>query len=245
VLRILGVSLRLGADFALEEVGLQAKSSELVMVDGGRGVGKSTLLQIAAALRRPQAGEVWIAGRDVTTLQRSSFPYVRRNVGYLAPQPVLLSGATGLENVVLPLAARGEGRARAQELALRALGRLGALGAALRPAEVLSASERRLCALARAMAGAPPLLVVDDPSAALSPADAGAVLSALLGAAEAGAAVLCASADGAFVTAAIGAGARRVRLEGGRVLPGGGPIGVIASRLGLGEPGPVRIEARR
>jgi ABC-type branched-subunit amino acid transport system ATPase component len=146
---------------------------------------------------------------------------------------------------MLALGARGAAPARARELAMRVLGRVGALGAATRRVEELSTAEVRLCGLARALAGAPPLLVLDDPSGALAASDTGAVLSAVLGAVEAGAAALCASADGSFVAAAIRAGGRRVRLEAGRVLAGGGPIGVVAGRRAEGDGVGARVEAHR
>jgi cell division transport system ATP-binding protein len=232
---MLGVSVRRGGRMALDEVSLQARAGELVVVEGGRGAGKSTLLRIAAALRWPDAGEVWVAGRDVMALQRASLPYVRRNIGYFAPDIPLLPRTTVLENVMLAAAARGAEPKPARELAMGALGRVGALGTALTRVEALSTAERRLCCLARALAGAPPLLVLDDPGGALGASDAGAVLSAVLGAVEMGAAALCASADGAFAAAAVRAGGRRVRLESGRLLPGGGPVGIIsARRLGAG-----------
>jgi cell division transport system ATP-binding protein len=232
VLRILGVSLSIAGRRILEEISLQARAGEMVILDGARGAGKSALLQIAAALRRPDAGEVWIADRDVTALQRSSLPYVRRNVGYLGDDVPLLDDASVLDNVLLALAARGEPQARARELALRALGRVDLIDAASRRVATLSGAERRLCGAARAFAGAPPLLILDDPSAGLGPGDGEALLAAVGVAVEMGSAVLSASADDAFVAAAVKAGARRVRLDGGRVLPGGGPIAVPASRWG-------------
>jgi len=243
VLRILGLSVRLGDKMALDEVALQVRAGELVVVEGARGAGKSTLLQVAATLRPPDAGEVWVAGRDVTALQRASLPYVRRNVGYFSAGLPLLGSMTALENVMLALAARGADPARARELGVRALGRVGVVGAATRRVESLSAAEQRLSGIARALAGAPSLVLLDEPSAGLAPSDAGAVLSALLGAVEAGAAALCASADGSFVSAACRAGARRVRLESGRVLAGGGPVGIVGSRrVDLAA---VRVEAQR
>jgi ABC-type ATPase involved in cell division len=249
VLRILGVSVRLGDKMALDEVALQARAGELVVVEGGRGAGKTTLLQVAATMRFPDAGEVWVAGRDVTALQRTSLPYVRRNVGYFAAGLPLLGGMTVLENVMLALGARGADPAHARELGMRALGRVGVLGAATRRIETLSTAEVRLGGIARALAGAPSLVVLDDPAAGLAASDAGAVLSALLGAVEAGAAALCASADGSFAAAAVRSGARRVRLEAGHVLAGGGPIGVVASRGSDGTHregvGVVRVEAHR
>jgi ABC-type ATPase involved in cell division len=231
----------------LDEVSLQVRAGELVVVEGHRASGKSSLARVAAVLRRPDVGEVWIGERDVATLQDASLPYVRRNIGFLSGDPSafpLLPDVSALENVMLAAGARGFEPAQARELAVRALGRVGVVGAATRATGTLSGAERRLVAVARALAGAPPLLVLDDPSAALAANDAGAVLSAILGVVEVGGAALCTSPDGAFATAVVRAGGRRVRLEGGRVLAGGGPIGVVAARR---EPVPpvVRVEAHR
>jgi ABC-type ATPase involved in cell division len=243
VLRILGVSLRVAGQLVLDEVSLQVRAGELVVVEGGRGAGKSSLAKVAAVQRRPEAGEVWIGERDVAGIQDTSLPYVRRNIGYFSDEIPLLPRLAALDDVMLAAGARGYEPAQARELALRALGRVGAVGLAKRRPETLSAGERRLVGLARTLAGAPPLLVIDDPSAGLGAADAGAVLSAVLGAVEAGAAALCASPDGAFATAVVRAGGRRVRLENGRVLAGGGPIGVVARRAAA-EPS-ARIEVQR
>jgi cell division transport system ATP-binding protein len=229
----------------LDEISLQVRAGELIVVEGHRASGKSSLARVAAVLRRPDVGEVWIGERDVAPLQDASLPYVRRNIGFYSEELPLLPGVSALENVMLGAGARGFEPAQARELALRALGRVGVVGAATRTPETLSGTERRLVGLARALAGAPPLLVIDDPSANLAVGDAGAVLSAILGVVEVGGAALCTSPDGAFATAVVRAGGRRVRLEGGRVLAGGGPIGVIASRRAPEEPPIVRVEAHR
>jgi ABC-type ATPase involved in cell division len=230
----------------LDEISLQVRAGELVVVEGARASGKSSLARVAAVLRRPDAGEVWIGERDVTTLQDTSLPYVRRNIGMYALDLPLLADRSALENVMLAAGARGFEPAQARELAVRALGRVGVVGAATRAPAVMSVAEQRLVALARALAGAPPLLVLDDPSANLCAGDAGAVLSAILGVVEVGGAALCTSPDGAFATAVVRAGGRRVRLEGGRVLAGGGPIGVVgaAARRAPADGAP-RVEVRR
>jgi cell division transport system ATP-binding protein len=232
VLRLISVTLTLDDRTVLDDVTLEVRTGELLVLDGGRGAGKSTLLQVAAARRRPDGGEVWIADHEVSRLQRDSLPFVRRNIGVAAAQPRFLAGLTVLENVMLPLGARSEPLDWAREAALRALGKVGAVGLSTADAARLSASERRLVGLARALAGAPPLCLVDDPSAALGAADAGAVLSALQSTAESGAAVVCASADAAFVAAATRAGARRVRLESGRVQMGSGAMTVVSGWRG-------------
>lgn len=231
MIRLVGVTSRVGGRVVLDEVTLHARAGELTLVEAGRAAGKTTLLRVVAGLRRPDAGEVWIGDRDIARLQRSSLPFVRRNVGYLPPvgQPALLARETLIENVMLALGVRGLEPAPAREVARKALERFGLEGCAGRTPEEMSAGERRLAALARAIAGAPAVLVLDDPAVGLGPVDVGTALSALLGAAEAGAAVLCASPEGAFVTAAARAGGRRVRLEGGRVVGGARPVAVGAA----------------
>src|SRR5450432_5365 len=162
----------------LDEISLQVRAGELVVVEGLRASGKSSLARVAAVLRRPDVGEVWIGERDVATLQDASLPYVRRNIGFDTHDLPLLPRLSALENVMLAAGARGFEPAQARELAVRALGRVGVVGAATRATRELSTAERRLVAVARALAGAPPLLVLDDPSATLGAGDAGAVLSA-------------------------------------------------------------------
>jgi ABC-type ATPase involved in cell division len=245
MLRLLGVSLRVADRMVLDEVSLQVRAGELVVVEGARASGKSTLARVAAVLRRPDAGELWIGERDVAGLQDTSLPFVRRNIGFFSDDLPLLSGVSALENVMLAAGARGFEPAQARELAVRALGRVGVVGAATRAPAGLSTAERRLVGLARALAGAPPLLVLDDPSAHLAASDAGAVLSAILGVVEVGGAALCASPDGAFAEAVVRAGGRRVRLESGRVLAGGGPIGVVGAGARRTAAPAVRVEARR
>jgi ABC-type ATPase involved in cell division len=214
---------------------MEARAGELVVIEGGRAAGKTSLLEIAGARRRPDSGTIRIAGHDVTALQRGSLPFVRRNVGYVEPVPQFLNGATVLENVMLPLAARAEALALARDAALRALGKVGMVGAATAAPGTLSTSARRLVGIARALAGSPPLLVIDDPSGSLTAADTGAVLSALLGAIEHGTTVVCATGDGAFGAAAARAGARRLRLEAGCLLGGPTPLTLLSAGRGANE----------
>ena len=240
------VTLRHQGRTVLDAVTMEARAGELLVLEGGRSAGKTKLLEIAGARRRPDSGAVCIADHDLATLQRDSLPFVRRNVGFVEARTRFISQISVLDNVMLPLGACSEPVAWAREMALRALGKVGAVGLATWAPCALSASEQRLAGIARALAGTPPLLLLDDPSASLTAADTGAVLSALFGAAESGAAVVCASSDGAFVAAAARSGARRLRLEGGCVL--GGPVSLpapAAMSVVAGGRGPERASARR
>lgn len=242
MLHLTAVTLRHQGKTVLDAVTLQARAGELLILEGARASGKTRLLEIAGARRRPDSGAVWIADHDLTALQRDSLPFVRRNVGFAEAQPRFIPELSVLDNVMLPLGARAAPLGWAREAALRALGKVGAAGLATSKPRTLSTSAQRLAGIARALAGSPPLLLLDDPSASLTPADSGAVLSALLGAVECGAAVVCATADAAFGAAAGRAGGRRVRLEGGCLL--GGLVALPAvTRLRDGERPSGRREA--
>ena|GEM_PF-1197716 len=238
VLRLVAVTLRLGGELVLDGLTVEARAGEILLIEGNRGAGKTKLLEVAAARRQPDAGEVWIADHDVTALQRGSLPFVRRNIGYVEAEPRFLSRMTVVENVMMPLGARGEPAAWAREAAVRALGKVGIVGLGAHDPACLSNGARRLAAIARALAGVPPLVIVDEPSASLSAVDAGAVLSAMCGAVEGGGAVVCASADSAFVAAATAAGARRLRLDAGRLVPGVGTMVALPGRRGPLAGGP-------
>jgi ABC-type multidrug transport system ATPase subunit len=206
----------------LDNLNLVIDGGELVAVTGLRGAGKSTLLAVAAGTLRPRQGEVAIAGRNLGSLQAGLLPYVRRNIGYLPAEPPLVRDETVLENVMLVLGARGVAPGAAEAQARTALGDLDIEAMAERPVAALSLPERRLCALARALAGNPPVLVLDDPVAGLDERDRTRLVTALGRARQAGAAVLLATSDIAWTIALASAGARCLQLVDGR-LEGEGP----------------------
>ena len=226
IVRLWGVTVRRGGEAAphpvLDNLNLVIDAGELVAVTGLRGAGKTTLLAVAAGTLRPHQGEVAIAGRNLVSLQAGSLPYVRRNIGYLPPEPPLVRDETVLENVMLVLGARGLTPFSAEAQARTALGDLDIEALAERPVAALSLPERRLCALARALAGNPPVLVLDDPVAGLDERDRTRLVTALGRARQAGAAVLLATSDIAWTIALASAGARCLQLMDGR-LEGEGP----------------------
>jgi putative ABC transport system ATP-binding protein len=236
VIRLEGVSFAPGGKTVLDQVALTVNAGEVVVVQGSRAAGKSALLRIAAARLVPDAGAVWISSRNVGDLQRSSLPLVRRNIAYLPAAAPLVEEDSALENVMLALAVRGWEVAASEAGALRALFVLGLDDRRNTPARVLSAGERQLVALARALAGSPPLMVLDEPTAGLGGDDRERVLAALTTARDEGVAVLAASSDEAFVQAALQRSARRVRLEAGR-LSGGLPGIALVPR-----PAPMPVE---
>jgi ABC-type ATPase involved in cell division len=221
------VVLRRAGKLVLDQLTLGVPRGSIVVVHGGRGSGKTSLLAVAAGALRPDAGAVCIGGRDMMDLQPASLPYVRRNIGYLPPEPPLDRSETVIENVMLALAVRGAAVTRAQREALVVLTKLGLAAQAPQPAARLSEGSRRLLCAARALAGPPPVVVLDDPSVGLGPEDRDLLVAALDEARDAGAAVLVASTDETFSLALEDRGARRLRLMGGRIVGGPPQIALV------------------
>lgn len=218
------ISCRRHGSVVLDGVTLGVSGGELVVIEGCPASGKSTLLEAAAVVRLPERGAVWFAGRNTVTLQRASLPFVWRNIGYYTADALLVDEDSALANVVSALAVRGESLAAAATSALAALALLSAHNLASHEVASLSSGQRRMVALARALAGPPPLVVADEPAALLG--DEARVVSALAAVRDAGAAVLAATADTSLVGALVDVGARLVHLAEGRIV-GAPAVGLV------------------
>jgi ABC-type ATPase involved in cell division len=222
LIRLEGVSFARDGRPVLDQVALAVNAGELVVVQGARAAGKSALLAICAARLAPDDGAVWISERNVGDLQRSSLPLVRRNISYLPAAPPLVADDSVLENVMLPLGVRGWEVDASEAGALRALFTLGLDERRAARVSALSAGERQLVALARALAGAPPVVILDEPAAGLDPDDRERVVTALDTTRAEGSTVLIATSDEAFAQQLAERSARRVLLDNGH-LSGGLP----------------------
>lgn len=165
---------------ALHEAALQVSRNEIVMLEGPSGSGKTTLLSIIACVLRPSRGHVRLFGTDVAALSESDLPAIRRGlIGFVFQGHNLIASLDARENVHLMLETKGVGRREALAISDALLERVGlADKRTAYPAE-LSGGQRQRVAIARALAGDPPLILADEPTAALD-AEAGQTVTALL-----------------------------------------------------------------
>lgn len=230
LLEIRDLRLARGEREILRGVTLSVGRGEICALMGLSGSGKTTLLRAAVALEAFGAGSIEVGGFSLAPGKvppQSRLKALRSSVGMVFQAHALFENLTLLENVVLaPVhalrVARREAEARAREL-LVGLG-LGARADAL-PRE-LSGGEAQRAAIARALAVDPPLLLMDEPTAALDPARRGSLGETLRGLAGEGRGLLIATHDVDF---ARDVADRVVVLAGGEVVEEGAAKSVLAN----------------
>jgi lipoprotein-releasing system ATP-binding protein len=159
-----------------QDLDLQVDPGEMVAIVGQSGAGKSTLLHILGALDTPSAGTVYCASTNVAQLNpREAAAFRNKEIGYVWQFHYLLPEFTALENVAMPLLARGMAKREALTLAANWLKEVDLDDRAdHRPGE-LSGGEQQRVALARALVNNPRLLLADEPTGDLDEITAGRV----------------------------------------------------------------------
>jgi putative ABC transport system ATP-binding protein len=149
--------------YALRGVSLTIKPGEMVSIVGASGSGKSTLLHILGCLDRPSSGRYILDGVDVSRLSDDKLAEMRnKKFGFVFQEFNLLSRATALANVELPLIYGGGGQK--DQKAMEALERVGLRERAKHKPTELSGGEQQRVAIARALVNKPSIIFADEPT---------------------------------------------------------------------------------
>ncbi len=155
---------------------LNVEEGEMLAIVGESGAGKSTLLHIMGALDEPSSGDVYYGSIQVNQLtRRQAAQFRNREIGYVWQFHYLLPEFTAIENVAMPLLARGENKARALERAEKWLKEVELSDRATHRAGELSGGEQQRVSLARALVTEPRVLLADEPTGDLDSRTSGVV----------------------------------------------------------------------
>ena len=234
VLRVEDLRKAFGGVQAVGGVSLVLPAGEIRALIGPNGAGKSTLFNVLTGHLRADAGEVWFKGRRLTGLPPHAV--ARHGVGRTFQITATFASLTVLENVQVARLSHGRrsrallgdaaGLERAPATAL--LEQVGLADQAARAAGVLAYGDLKKLELAIALAGEPTLLLLDEPTAGMAPAERGALMGLTAGIARArGLTVLFTEHDMDVVFAAAD---RIVVLHEGRVIADGLPSAVREDR---------------
>jgi ABC-type lipoprotein export system ATPase subunit len=167
---------------ALQGLDLVVDPGDLIAIVGASGSGKSTLQNILGAVDTPTAGRVEVAGYDLISLsERERTLYRRRVVGFVWQQTSrnLLPYLTAAENIELPMALEGAGRAKRQQRVGDLLELVGLADRAGHRPDALSGGEQQRVAVAIALANEPSVLLADEPTGELDSENANQLFETL------------------------------------------------------------------
>ena len=163
-----------GAEFAVHE-------GEVVSIVGASGCGKTTLLHLLGGLDTPDSGQVKSGGRDIAAFSAAELAEWRnRTLAFVFQFHLLLPEFSALENTAMPLLLRRQERAAALAAAEAALAAVNLGAHQHKTPDALSGGERQRVAVARALAGAPKIVLADEPTGNLDRSNAETVFGALL-----------------------------------------------------------------
>jgi len=155
---------------ALKDGSFEIGKGEFVFLVGPSGSGKSTLLRLLNHEEGPQAGRIYVAGKDIGELSSWKIPYLRRNIGSVYQDYKLLPNKTVYENVAFALEVIGRPRHVVKTQVPAILELVGLAKKRKNYPDELSGGEQQRVSIARAFVNRPLILLADEPTGNLDPA---------------------------------------------------------------------------
>lgn len=215
----------------LHSLNLEIARGQFVSVVGPSGSGKSTLLSLTAGLDAPTSGEIYLDGREITSMSEDDLAQLRgEKVGFIFQSFHLIPSLTAYENILVPMEIMGVpgAKMRAQQL----LDEVGLHDRGHHYPSQLSGGEQQRVAIARAFANDPPILLADEPTGNLDSRNGAHVFELLVNLnRERGTTLLLVTHDHELA----GRADRRITLREGRVVEDCAPKQTGKDVLSAGE----------
>ncbi|MBP8138889.1 MAG: ATP-binding cassette domain-containing protein, partial [Alicycliphilus sp.] len=164
---------------ALRGIDLHVTPGEVFGIIGRSGAGKSSLVRVINLLNRPSAGQVMVAGRDMTQLSDAELRAARREIGMVFQHFNLLSSRTVYGNAALPLELAGMAPDKIKKRVDPLLDMVGLAHLADRYPAQISGGQKQRVGIARALASSPKVLLSDEATSALDPETTRSILDLL------------------------------------------------------------------
>lgn len=224
LVNIEGLNKYFGANHVLRGIDFSVARGEVVCVIGPSGSGKSTLLRCVNLLERPQSGQVWVDGQELTDID-CDIDAARRQIGMVFQQFNLFPHYNVLDNCAVALTTVLRlPREKARETARANLERVGLADKMDAYPAQLSGGQQQRVAIARALSMDPALMLFDEPTSALDPELVGEVLQVMRGLADDGMTMLIVTHEIAFAREVAD---RVVFMDQGAIVEQGAPATVI------------------
>lgn len=163
---------------ALWDINLNALRGEFIVISGPSGSGKSTLLHLLGGIDRPTQGELRVNGVDLVAASEAALTRFRRdNIGFVFQFYNLLPSLNALDNVILPLLAKGMSWKASRARGAAMLGQVGLSHRQKHTPGQLSGGEQQRVAIARAMVVEPCVILADEPTGDLDSASANSIIN--------------------------------------------------------------------
>ncbi|MBS1658416.1 MAG: ABC transporter ATP-binding protein [Bacteroidetes bacterium] len=161
-LRLEHISKKFGSEEVLRDLRLQLPANKTLSILGASGCGKTTLLKIIAGLIEADSGEIFLAEKNITKV-----PANKRNIVYIYQEPLLFPHLNAFENIAFGLRIRKVAEEKIQQQVNQMISRLGLEEQWKKFPDQLSGGQRQRVAFGRAIIINPPVLLLDEPFAAL------------------------------------------------------------------------------
>ena len=164
---------------ALRDANVDIAKGEFVFLVGPSGSGKSTFMRLVNKSEKPEEGRIFVAGKDIGELPGYKVPYLRRNIGAVVQDFMLLLTKTVSENVAFALEAIGRPRHVVRTQVPAILDLVGLSKKSENYPHELSGGEQQRVSIARAFVNRPLILLADEPTGNLDPATSVGIMKLL------------------------------------------------------------------